>query len=200
MLGAISLFRSSENSTKPKRKPHKLRSTKSRTVHVAAHHGARYAFYSIAVDKANAAHVYVSVGSYSRRWIPDAGYGHVFESADDGATWTNVMDPSVTLFLRVYELFAFNGTIYASTFATCAPGTARSAAAGISARSAVAGSCTTAAPPSSTIRARPSAPSALAPVRTTPTQRSRWLSAALSNRTSIEGRAKSTAASTDSAR
>src|SRR3954453_6965249 len=35
---------------------------------------------SIAVDPANAAHVYISVGSYSRRWIPDAGYGHLFES------------------------------------------------------------------------------------------------------------------------
>ena len=35
---------------------------------------------SIAVDPANAAHVYASVGSYSRRWIPDAGVGHVFES------------------------------------------------------------------------------------------------------------------------
>ena len=33
-------------------KPRKLRTTTSRTVHVAARRGARYAFYSIAVDKA----------------------------------------------------------------------------------------------------------------------------------------------------
>ncbi len=42
---------------------------------------------SVAVDPANAAHVYISVGSYSRRWIPDAGYGHVFESTDGAASW-----------------------------------------------------------------------------------------------------------------
>ncbi|SEQ99436.1 beta propeller repeat protein [Microlunatus flavus] len=45
---------------------------------------------SIAVDPANPAHVYVSVGSYSRRWIPDAGQGHVFESRDGGGSWTDV--------------------------------------------------------------------------------------------------------------
>ena len=31
---------------------------------------------SIAVDPKNPAHAYVSFGSYSRRWIPDAGVGH----------------------------------------------------------------------------------------------------------------------------
>ncbi len=45
---------------------------------------------SIAVDPANAAHVYLSVGSYSRRWIPDAGVGHVFESTNGGASWTDI--------------------------------------------------------------------------------------------------------------
>ncbi|GAA3634495.1 exo-alpha-sialidase [Microlunatus ginsengisoli] len=45
---------------------------------------------SIAVDPANAAHVYASVGSYSRRWIPDAGVGHVFESVNGGASWTDI--------------------------------------------------------------------------------------------------------------
>jgi hypothetical protein len=45
---------------------------------------------SLAVDPANAAHVYASVGSYSRRWIPDAGVGHVFESTDGGASWTDI--------------------------------------------------------------------------------------------------------------
>ena len=45
---------------------------------------------SIAVDPANAAHVYASVGSYSRRWIPDAGVGHVFESFNGGSSWTDI--------------------------------------------------------------------------------------------------------------
>ncbi|MDX6546342.1 MAG: hypothetical protein QOG02_2116 [Gaiellales bacterium] len=45
---------------------------------------------SIAADPANPAHVYISFGSYSRRWIPDAGHGHVFETTDGGETWTDV--------------------------------------------------------------------------------------------------------------
>ena len=31
-----------------------------------------------------------SFGSYSRRWIPDAGVGHVFETTNGGASWTDV--------------------------------------------------------------------------------------------------------------
>lgn len=45
---------------------------------------------SIAVDPANAAHVYATVGSYSRRWIPDAGVGHLFESTNGGGSWTDI--------------------------------------------------------------------------------------------------------------
>ena len=45
---------------------------------------------SIAVDPVNGAHAFVSFGSYSRRWIPDAGVGHVFETRDGGATWSDV--------------------------------------------------------------------------------------------------------------
>ena len=45
---------------------------------------------SIAVDPGNAAHVYISLGSYSRRWIPDAGIGHVFETTNGGQSWTDV--------------------------------------------------------------------------------------------------------------
>jgi hypothetical protein len=44
----------------------------------------------IAVDPGNAAHAYLSLGSYSRRWIPTAGTGHVFETTDGGATWKDV--------------------------------------------------------------------------------------------------------------
>jgi hypothetical protein len=45
---------------------------------------------SLAVDPNDAAHVFLTLGSYSRRWIPDAGYGHVYESTDGGQTWHNV--------------------------------------------------------------------------------------------------------------
>jgi hypothetical protein len=45
---------------------------------------------SIAVDPANAAHAFISLGSYSQRWIPRAGHGHVFETKDGGATWQDL--------------------------------------------------------------------------------------------------------------
>src|SRR5205085_12398465 len=45
---------------------------------------------SIAVDPSNGAHAYISFGSYSRRWIPDSGHGHVYETTDGGASWTDV--------------------------------------------------------------------------------------------------------------
>ena len=45
---------------------------------------------SIASDPANPAHAYVSFGSYSQRWIPDAGVGHVFETGDGGASWADI--------------------------------------------------------------------------------------------------------------
>ena len=40
--------------------------------------------------KTNASHVYAVLGGFSRRWIPNAGVGHVFESKDAGATWTDM--------------------------------------------------------------------------------------------------------------
>ncbi len=42
------------------------------------------------VDPANAAHVYVTYGAFSRRWIPGGGVGHVFESTNGGGTWRDV--------------------------------------------------------------------------------------------------------------
>jgi len=45
---------------------------------------------SITVDPANAAHVYAVFGGFSRRWIPNAGTGHVFESKDGGSTWADI--------------------------------------------------------------------------------------------------------------
>ena len=45
---------------------------------------------SLTVDPANAAHVYAVFGGFSRRWIPSAGVGHVFESQDGGTTWADI--------------------------------------------------------------------------------------------------------------
>ena len=46
--------------------------------------------YALTVDPANAAHVYAVFGGFSRRWIPTAGTGHVFETANGGVTWTDI--------------------------------------------------------------------------------------------------------------
>jgi hypothetical protein len=45
---------------------------------------------SLAIDPANSNHVYAAFGGFSRRWVPSAGVGHVFESWNGGATWTDV--------------------------------------------------------------------------------------------------------------
>lgn len=46
---------------------------------------------ALTVDPANPAHVYAVYNGFSRRWVDgNAGDGHVFESTDGGATWTNV--------------------------------------------------------------------------------------------------------------
>jgi len=51
--------------------------------------GQRY-ITSMRVDPEDPAHVFLSLGSYSRRWIPTAGVGHVFESMNGGRSWRNV--------------------------------------------------------------------------------------------------------------
>lgn len=45
---------------------------------------------SIAIDPANSKHIYAVLGGFSRRWIPNAGVGHVFESTNAGASWTDI--------------------------------------------------------------------------------------------------------------
>ena len=45
---------------------------------------------SVTVDPSDPAHVYVTYGGFSRKWIPGGGVGHVFESTDGGATWTDI--------------------------------------------------------------------------------------------------------------
>jgi hypothetical protein len=49
----------------------------------------RYVAAMIA-DPGDAAHVYAVYNGFSRRWIPGGGIGHVFESTDGGATWTDI--------------------------------------------------------------------------------------------------------------
>jgi hypothetical protein len=45
---------------------------------------------SLVLDPNNTAHVYAVFGGFSRRWVPNAGVGHVFESKDGGATWKDI--------------------------------------------------------------------------------------------------------------
>ncbi|SEF93135.1 hypothetical protein SAMN05216223_102521 [Actinacidiphila yanglinensis] len=46
----------------------------------------------LAIDPANANHVYLAVNGFSRHWTdgPGAGTGHVFESTDGGTTWKDI--------------------------------------------------------------------------------------------------------------
>jgi len=44
----------------------------------------------LTVDPADPKHVYATVGGFSRRWVPSAGVGHVFESKDGALSWTDV--------------------------------------------------------------------------------------------------------------
>jgi hypothetical protein len=45
---------------------------------------------ALTTDPADPAHVYAVFSGFSRHWIPDAGDGHVFESKNGGATWTDI--------------------------------------------------------------------------------------------------------------
>ncbi|TMC02957.1 MAG: exo-alpha-sialidase [Chloroflexi bacterium] len=45
---------------------------------------------ALTVDPNNAAHVYAVFGGFSRHWVPNAGVGHVFETKDGGANWTDI--------------------------------------------------------------------------------------------------------------
>ena len=43
----------------------------------------------LTIDPSNPTHVYAVASGYSRRWVPNAGVGHVFESTNGGA-WTDI--------------------------------------------------------------------------------------------------------------
>ena len=44
----------------------------------------------VTVDPSNPAHAYAVFNGYSRRWIPGGGVGHVFETYNGGASWTDI--------------------------------------------------------------------------------------------------------------
>jgi hypothetical protein len=47
----------------------------------------------VRIDPANPSHAYLALSGYSRKWMigpDDPGVGHVFESKDGAATWTNI--------------------------------------------------------------------------------------------------------------
>ena len=44
----------------------------------------------VTVDPSNPAHAYAVFNGYARRWIPGGGVGHVFETLNGGATWTDI--------------------------------------------------------------------------------------------------------------
>jgi hypothetical protein len=70
------------------------------TWHIAAATGLPERFVtSVAIDPANTQTIYVTLGGYSRRWVPpgtlqdenpDAGVGHLFKSTDGGATFVDI--------------------------------------------------------------------------------------------------------------
>jgi hypothetical protein len=68
---------------------------------------------SFYVDPSNAKHVFVVYGAFSRRWIPGAGVGHVFESTNGGTTWTdrsgNLPDAPVN------DVLVFHGKLVVGT-------------------------------------------------------------------------------------
>jgi hypothetical protein len=45
---------------------------------------------SITIDPGNSSHLFVTLSAFSRHWIPRAGEGHVFESTNSGATFTDI--------------------------------------------------------------------------------------------------------------
>jgi len=44
----------------------------------------------LTADPANPSHVYAVANGYSRRWVPNADLGHIFESINGGMTWTDI--------------------------------------------------------------------------------------------------------------
>jgi hypothetical protein len=68
---------------------------------------------SVAVDPQNPSHAYLSLGSYSRRWIPTAGDGHVFETTDAGGSWRDVSGDLPDA--PVYQVATLDGRLVAGT-------------------------------------------------------------------------------------
>ncbi|HCP61598.1 MAG TPA: hypothetical protein DIU14_03890 [Actinobacteria bacterium] len=45
---------------------------------------------SVTIDPSNTSHIFVTLSGFSRRWVPYAGTGNVFESTDGGASFTDI--------------------------------------------------------------------------------------------------------------
>ncbi|MFC0541801.1 WD40/YVTN/BNR-like repeat-containing protein [Kutzneria chonburiensis] len=73
---------------------------------------ARY-ITSISLDPLRAGHLYISFGGYTDQWVPGAGKGHVFESGDGGASWTD--DTGALPDLPTTSLVQWNGLLAAAT-------------------------------------------------------------------------------------
>jgi hypothetical protein len=67
---------------------------------------------------ASVLHVY-DVQRFEGAIYAAGGDGRVYRSADQGTSWTQVMDPSVWMLLRIHELFVFDGRLYAASYALC---------------------------------------------------------------------------------
>jgi hypothetical protein len=81
------------------------------------------------VDPANANHVFVAMNGFSRKWTegPGAGVGHVFESRDAGATWTDISANLPDIPANAVKLLRNGGLVVATDLAVLyrAPGRTR---------------------------------------------------------------------------
>jgi hypothetical protein len=73
---------------------------------------ARY-ITSISLDPVRDGHLYISFGGYTDKWAPGAGKGHVFESGDGGAGWTD--DTGSLPDLPATSLVQWNGVLAVAT-------------------------------------------------------------------------------------
>jgi hypothetical protein len=68
---------------------------------------------SVVIDPGNVEHIWVTVSAFSRRWIPSAGIGHVFESTNGGQTFAN--RSSNLPDIPANDLVLYNGRVIVGT-------------------------------------------------------------------------------------
>ncbi|HKT02943.1 MAG TPA: glycosyl hydrolase [Rugosimonospora sp.] len=71
------------------------------------------------VDPRNSNHVFMAVNGFSRKWTegPGAGVGHVFESRDGGATWTDISANLPDIPANSVKVTWFGGLVVATDLA-----------------------------------------------------------------------------------